>query len=428
MAKLRGKVYLGYEEESIGEKNQMLLNYTVNKIGGFPNWPPLDNFKFVSKCPLCGLHRMLVVQCYAPLENSAYHRTLYVFACINPNCWIQSESWSCVRSQIQDMGTTKQNTTVTMPSSNTNMTWCKGSDEWDENDNGDTTNGNVMNIDNDPANSCMRNSDEDDESNSYELETVEQALGNLQVFDAHNANMSPQGAVGANCGPEAAAELEGGDEPGLVIAETPTGPSNDIEALLHQTAELPIDLRNRLVWAPLQFVPKYIYVEEEYKKTCVDDRVTELLNKYKNENDIEIGGAADKAGGGGLDEEIYEEATPLHGDRLFHAFITRLRNNPGQILRYTREEPPLLGAPLPVNSGTPESPSMPNVCNRCGSRLICELQLVPELGDTLKILPNNISLSHLHFLSVLIFTCSQSCWQNTDTVVSETVVFQPEIV
>lgn len=36
-----------------------------------------------------------------------------------------------------------------------------------------------------------RNSDEDEESNSFELENVEQAFGNLQVFDAHNANMSP---------------------------------------------------------------------------------------------------------------------------------------------------------------------------------------------------------------------------------------------
>lgn len=36
-----------------------------------------------------------------------------------------------------------------------------------------------------------RNSDEDEESNSLEVETVEQALGNLQMFDAHNANMSP---------------------------------------------------------------------------------------------------------------------------------------------------------------------------------------------------------------------------------------------
>ena len=36
-----------------------------------------------------------------------------------------------------------------------------------------------------------RNSDEDEESNSFELENVEQAFENLQVFDAHNANMSP---------------------------------------------------------------------------------------------------------------------------------------------------------------------------------------------------------------------------------------------
>lgn len=36
MAKHQGKVYLGYEEETVGEKSQTLLNYTVNKIGGFP--------------------------------------------------------------------------------------------------------------------------------------------------------------------------------------------------------------------------------------------------------------------------------------------------------------------------------------------------------------------------------------------------------
>lgn len=45
-----------------------------------------------------------------------------------------------------------------------------------------------------------RNSDEDEESNSFELETVEQALGNLHVFDAHNANMSPiQGIIIVVC-------------------------------------------------------------------------------------------------------------------------------------------------------------------------------------------------------------------------------------
>jgi hypothetical protein len=36
MAKQQGKVYLGYEDDVIGEKNQAGLNYTVNKIGGMP--------------------------------------------------------------------------------------------------------------------------------------------------------------------------------------------------------------------------------------------------------------------------------------------------------------------------------------------------------------------------------------------------------
>ncbi|XP_059053630.1 programmed cell death protein 2-like [Achroia grisella] len=433
MAKQQGRVYLGYEEETIGEKNQTLLNYTVNKIGGLPNWPPLSNLHFSTKCPLCGLNRLLIVQCYAPLENSIYHRTIYIFACISPNCWIQSESWLCVRSQIQETVPTESSTIVVMPNVDTNLSWCNGADEWDENDNGDTANGNVMNVDNaqSPSNALQRQSDEDEESNSFELESVEQAFGNLQMFDAHNANMSPvQGAVGAIGAPVAAAELEGGDEPGLVTVDTPTAPNNDVEALLHQTAELPTDLRNKLMCGPLQFIPKYIFVEEEWKSTANnDDKVNELLNKYRRENEIEAcSGDHVGGGGGGPEDEPYEETTPLHGDRMFHTFITRLQTNPGQILRYTRDEPPLLGAPLPSTASTPESPCVPTLCLRCGSRLICELQLVPQFAETLRLHPNNVYLSHLHFLSVLIFTCSQSCWHQSDTLVKETVIFQPEVV
>ncbi|KAL0832066.1 hypothetical protein ABMA28_001556 [Loxostege sticticalis] len=437
MAKKQGKVYLGYEDEPIGDKHQTLLTYTVNKIGGLPDWPPLENVQFSSKCPLCGLYRLLIVQCYAPLENSAYHRTLYVFACINPNCWTQSESWLCLRSQILDSATTQSSTIVAIPKSDSNLTWCNGADEWDENDNGDTANGNFMNVDNAPSpnHAMQRNSDEDEESNSLELETVEQALGNLQVFDAHNANMSPvQGAIGAISAPVAAAELEGGDEPGLVTVDTPSAPTNDMETLLHQTAELPPDLRSRLMCGPLQFVPKYIYVEEEWTKPpSNEDKVTELLNRYNRENEMEACAGGDRVGGaaGGADDEQYEEAAPLHGDRLFHAFVTRLRDNPGQILRYSREEPPLLGAPLPSAANTPEgagagAAGAGGSCPRCGRARACELQLVPALAHALR-LPASTP-SHLHFLSVLVFTCPQSCWQPQDTLVREAVVFQPEVV
>lgn len=48
--------------------------------------------------------------------------------------------------------------------------------------------------------------------------------------------------------------------------------------------------------------------------------------------DLDQGGG-DRAFGGG-DDEVYEDAAPLHGDRIFHAFLTHLRYNPGQILRY----------------------------------------------------------------------------------------------
>ncbi|XP_063827398.1 programmed cell death protein 2-like [Ostrinia nubilalis] len=444
MAKQQGKVYLGYEDEPIGEKFQTLLSYTVNKIGGLPDWPPLENVQFSSKCPLCGLHRLLVVQCYAPLENSTYHRTLYVFACINPNCWTQSESWLCLRSQILDSASSQPSTIVAMPKSESNLTWCNGADEWDENDNGDSANGNVMNVDNAPSpnNAMQRNSDEDEESNSIELETVEQALGNLQVFDAHNANMSPvQGAIGAIGAPVAAAELEGGDEPGLVTVDTPLAPTSDMETLLHQTAELPPDLRSRLMLGPLQFVPKYIYVEEEWRKPHnYEDKVTELLNKYQRENEeIEVPAAGDRVGGalGGSEDEQYEEATPLHGDRLFHAFITRLQDNPGQILRYSREVPPLLGAPLPSAANTPEGGAaaaatglaqVGGTCPRCGRARVCELQLVPALAHSLRLAGASPAPSHLHFLSVLILTCPLSCWQPRDTLVQEAVVFQPEVV
>lgn len=37
--------------------------------------------------------------------------------------------------------------------------------------------------------------------------------------------------------------------------------------------------------------------------------------------------------GGVADTESYEKAAPAHGDLLFHTFLMRIQENPGQILR-----------------------------------------------------------------------------------------------
>lgn len=37
--------------------------------------------------------------------------------------------------------------------------------------------------------------------------------------------------------------------------------------------------------------------------------------------------------GGVADTESYEKAAPAHGDVLFHTFLMKIQENPGQILR-----------------------------------------------------------------------------------------------
>lgn len=43
--------------------------------------------------------------------------------------------------------------------------------------------------------------------------------------------------------------------------------------------------------------------------------------------------AKDFGGGGPVDTESYEKAAPAHGDLLFHEFLMKIQENPGQILR-----------------------------------------------------------------------------------------------
>lgn len=51
-----------------------------------------------------------------------------------------------MRSQIQDnVSGDEACSTVAIPFPEPKLTWCNGADEWDENDNDDTANGNFLN-------------------------------------------------------------------------------------------------------------------------------------------------------------------------------------------------------------------------------------------------------------------------------------------
>ena len=122
------------------------------------------------KCKLCGLRQLLALQIYAPLENSRYHRTLYIFACINPNCWNQNESWTCLRVQtIDDQSTiTNKSDNGGLSAPSTTTSWLSDADDWEED-----TNDNV----------CEENGN----NRSYDEQELVQEVSNLRVGDP-NAN------------------------------------------------------------------------------------------------------------------------------------------------------------------------------------------------------------------------------------------------
>lgn len=232
----------------------------------------------------------MITQIYAPLEQSAFHRTLYVFACLNPVCSVQSRSWLCIRSQVLEKQIEKDNATKKGRRDEgvvNNINWCSGADDWgadecldndayvrpmgkDINDNEE--NGNTI------PNESYQLTDEDDESSSGDLITE---LDNMQI-DEQNANCDVQadGAVGLmySYKNQASAELEG-EETEMISIDTPISPQRDLVALLKQTSALNSD---HMV---LQSYFMYVEEEEVQGRTLMGhEHVRELLQDYQTKD------------------------------------------------------------------------------------------------------------------------------------------------
>lgn len=76
-------------------------------------------------------------------------------------------------------------------------------------------------------------------------------------------------------------------------------------------------------------------MEEKIEKDSLSEHVQMLLMEYSriNENKNELK-AARNINVVQKSDEKYEKSQPLHGDKLFHIFMSRVKANPDQIVRY----------------------------------------------------------------------------------------------
>lgn len=356
--KNRSKVYLGYEDEYVTEKNRSLVGFTTNKIGGKPvsktiiviyyfwfnnnnnnnkqfNIQDLQNNDTCLSppiCKLCGLNQLLALQIYAALENSKYHRTLYIFACINPNCWNRNESWTCLRVQFLEEKSINDSVSQVVTATST-TSWLSSSDDWgdDGNDNIAETNGNNM----------LRDGSSDKLNLFMETNDLNEDVLNLRVSD-QNANSptsveSPVGggAVGRLDSPQACAEIEG-EESEVVCIDTPTQPQCNLVDLLHDVTPHPLHHSDIKTHVNLTFAEAFINVDEEDLTTDISQHERDLFLEYQLCNpDIQkdVASVPNETKGMDTNTEKYEKSAPKHGDEMFHNFISRVKRNPGQLLR-----------------------------------------------------------------------------------------------
>ncbi|XP_052871138.1 programmed cell death protein 2-like [Anopheles cruzii] len=451
MAKKKSIVWLGFDDEPILEKDKALLSYATNKIGGHADWPA--GVVDVAPCVFCGQQRPLIVQIYAPLDDSQFHRTLYVFACLNAPCSTQSQSWSCIRIQSLEKSSPGADSSelgaMRLPAKESTISWCSGADDWDDDEDDARTNKDIststfmrvdtssstgnadqlLNEENGNVIQYEKVSDEDDETNSMEADPVP-GFENLYV-DERNANACVDGrSVGATGGEmidnrhtaKASAEIEGPETAEVVVVDSPMTLKRDLIALLKQPQVVPRGFENVTLRA------LYISVEEERSTVpIVSDHVRQLMNDYqRNEEDItSLDSPTESVAAGGImhakptgEQELYEKGIPMHGDVMFHSFMTKLQENPGQVLRYSRNAVPLLIAPI-------KEITVPPHCPHCKCEMICEVQLLPTLIEKLQFEANGERVP-IDFGNVLVWTCVKSCWDTPDKLRHELVLVQAE--
>lgn len=137
----------------------------------------------------------------------------------------------------------------------------------------------------------------------------------------------------------------------------------------------------------------------------------QLLQEYERREgvaveEMERAGIADNGGEG----EKYEKMKARHGDAIFSRFMKKIAVCPQQILRYCRG-----GEPLFISEPTTPLAAAVTPCSSCGGPRTLELQLMPALVSLLQRTDGGSGGGMekdpgLEFGTVLVYTCTKSCW------------------
>jgi len=184
---------------------------------------------------------------------------------------------------------------------------------------------------------------------------------------------------------------------------------------------------NRDVRSGMKIVPFYMWVEEEQEaEEEAMDHEMRLLNEYKAREAIEtVQGDTREKKKSQTAADVYEKSVPSHGDEYFHKFLSVIGQNPGQILRYDRMagQGPLLLRPLSDS----DKEACLRGCEYCGGKLTFEFQLLPSLVSQMSV--KGLEGAPVEFGTVLVFTCHNSCWSDSDPRPRrETVILQQEVM
>lgn len=197
------------------------------------------------------------------------------------------------------------------------------------------------------------------------------------------------------------AEVEGMEE-SVTLDEAPEKPAVDIRSFF-TPSEAPVPESG-------EFSSFYIHVIEDQLvanvDTKLDQRAKDLWVEYQRRENCDWNV---KKPTNSADKESYEKAAPVHGDGLVHKFISRVQQYPEQLIRYHLGASPLLLKPL-----TNKESLSQQKCRYCGSDLVFEMQLMPHLSQRLVLTDFDLNQTPIEIGTVVVFTCSQSCWEAND--------------